>query len=171
MSKKIPIKRITKFYDENEYQLDINMGMEYLESDINATIILFRVDRKRTQIDDIYGESINEDLVFHPPIEIPIIPIIEESKNKTYNNNGTLRYLEEGNLSFDVYNATLQMKSIEISYGDYIGYSIDESTIRYFQVTNDGKKDFNNGKTIMGYKPTFRTIICAPVDENDLKLI
>jgi hypothetical protein len=171
MNKKIPIKRITKFYDDNEYQLDINMGLEFLESDINASIILFRVDRKRTQIDDLYGESINEDLVFHPPIEVMVVPEIDASENKTYNNNGTLRYSQEGKLTFSIYNVQLEMKSIDITYGDYIGYQLNESTTRYFQVTNDGKKDFDNKNTIMGYKPTYRTITCAPVDETDLKLL
>lgn len=171
MNKKIPIKRISKFYDENEYNLDINMGMEYVESDINATVVLFRIDRNRTQIDDIYGESINEDLVFKPPVELSVIPIISESENKTYNNNGTLRYSQEGNLTFDIFNVHLEMKSVDISYGDYIGYSIDESNIIYFQVVNDGKKDFDNQKTILGYKPTFRRIDCAPVDETDLKIL
>lgn len=171
MNKKIPIKRLTKFYDNDEYQLDINMGMEFMESDINATIVLFRIDRKRTQIDDIYGESINEDLVFQTPIELNVVPEIENSENKTYNNNGTLRYSQEGKLIFNVYKIQLEMKSIDITYGDYVGYQIDEKTIRYFQVTNDGKKDFDNKNTIMGYKPTFRRITCAPVDETDLKLL
>ena len=48
-------------------------------------------------------------------------PIIVE--NKTYNaNSGSLRYLQDGKLTFDVYTSQLRELDVDISFGDYIGY-------------------------------------------------
>jgi hypothetical protein len=58
---------------------------------------------------------------------------------------------------------------VDINYGDYIGYAVNESTIRYFSVSNDGKKNFDNKHTIMGYKGAFRTVVCAPVDATEFR--
>ena len=45
---------------------------------------------------------------------------------------------------------------------------VSETEIRYFTVVNDGKKNYDNAHTILGYKGIYRTITCAPVDENEI---
>jgi hypothetical protein len=57
----------------------------------------------------------------------------------------------------------------EISYGDYIGYAVSETEIRYYTVVNDGVKNFDNIHTIMGYKAAFRTIVCVIADASEFK--
>jgi hypothetical protein len=94
---------------------------------------------------------------------------MNEPENKSYNGNGSARYLQDGQLTFGIYDAQLTEQKIDIVYGDYIGYPVTETDIRYFSVSNDGKKNFDNAHTIMGWKGAFRTIVCAPVDVSEFR--
>jgi hypothetical protein len=145
------------------------MGREAIEGDGNFTLILYRVDRDMTQYDNLYTEATKDGIRFFPPIELKVIPIMAEPENKTYNGNGSARYLQDGPLTFGIYDAQLTEQEIDIAYGDYIGYPVTETDIRYFSVSNDGKKNFDNAHTIMGWKGAFRTIVCAPVDASEFR--
>lgn len=162
-----PITRINKFFSSEDYELEINMGREAIEGDGNFTVILYRVDREMSESDSLYGEASKDGIRFFPPVELKVIPILEEAENKAYNSNGSLRYLQDGPLTFGIYDAQLTELKTSLSYGDYIGYPINETEIRYFSVVNDGVKNFDNKHTIMGYKGAFRTIKCAPVDSSE----
>lgn len=168
-SKITPITRINKFFSEEDFLLEINMGREAIEGDGNFTVILYRVNREMTEFDDLYGEGTKDGIRFYPPIELKVIPILAEPENKSYNNDGSARYLQDGPLTFGIYQSQLKEEDIDINYGDYIGYPITETEIRYFSVSNDGKKNFDNAHTIMGFKGAFRSITCAPVDANEFR--
>ena len=168
-SKIIPITRINKWFSEEDYIFEQNVGREAIEGDGNFTLILYRVNRDMTQFDKLYGEAATDGIRYYPPVEIKVVIILEEAENKTYNTNGTARYLQDGKLTFGIYEAQLLELNTDISYGDYIGYPVTETEIRYFSVSNDGKKNFDNKHTIMGYKSAFKTIICAPVDASEFK--
>jgi len=169
-NKKItPITRINKFFSEEDFNLEISMGREAIEGDGNFTVILYRVDRENTESDSLYGEASKDGIRFFPPIELKVIPIFEEAENKSYNPNGGLRYLQDGALTFGIYDAQLTELKTTMSYGDYIGYPVTETEIRYFSVVNDGVKNYDNRHTIMGYKGAFRTIKCAPVDSSEFR--
>ena len=45
-NKKIPITRLSKWYDDVDFFLDIEMGREYLEDDNNFTVVLYQIDRQ-----------------------------------------------------------------------------------------------------------------------------
>lgn len=167
--KYIPITRINKFFSEEDFSLEISMGREAIEGDGNFTVILYRIDRQLTEQDDLYGEASKDGIRFLPPVELKIIPILEVPENKSYNANGTMRYLQDGNLTFGIYDAQLEELNVELMYGDYIGYPINEETLRFFSVTNDGIINSDNRHTIMGYKGAFRTIKCAPVDNTEFR--
>ena len=167
----IPITRINKFFSGEDFDLEISMGREAIEGDGNFTIILFRVDREMTEYDKIYGEASKNGIKYFPPIELKVVPILAEPENKTYNTNGTLRYLQDGQFTFSIYQAQLNELSIDINFGDYIGYAVDETNVRYYSVVNDGRKNFDNKHTIMGYKGAFRTVICAPVSDTEFKAV
>jgi hypothetical protein len=164
-----PITRINKFFSAEDFELEISMGREAIEGDGNFTVVLYRVDRDMTQSDVLYGEASKDGIKFFAPIELKVIPILSEPENKSYNSNGSVRYLQDGPLTFGIYQAQLDEEKIDIGYGDYIGYAVNETTIRYYSVTNDGKKNFDNKHTIMGYKGAFRTILCAPVDASEFR--
>ena len=169
-NKKItPITRINKFFSEEDFNLEISMGREAIEGDGNFTIILYRVDREMSEADNIYGEASKDGIRFFPPVELKVIPIMNEPENKSYNKDGSLRYLQDGQLVFGIYDAQLSELKTSLSYGDYIGYPVTETDIRYFSVSNDGIKNYDNKHTIMGYKGAFRTVTCAPVDSSEFR--
>lgn len=165
--RRIPINRSNKFFSNEDFNLEIEMGREAIEGDGNFVIVLYRVNRESTQYDSIYGEAIKDGIKFFPPVELRVSPILGKAENKTYNNDGSLRQLQDGTLTFDIYDAQLAELDIDLSYGDYVGYSINETEMRFYSVVNDGVKNFNNEHMIMGYKPAFRTVLCAPVDEDE----
>lgn len=169
-NKKItPITRINKFFSEEDFNLEISMGRESLEGDGNFTVILYRVDRENTESDSLYGEASKDGIRFFPPIELKVIPLFEEAENKSYNPNGGLRYIQDGSLKFGIYDAQLTELKTSISYGDYIGYPVTETEIRYFSVVNDGVKNYDNRHTIMGYKGAYRTVKCSPIDSSEFR--
>jgi len=167
--RKIPIKRVNKFFSGEDYRLDIEMGREGIEGDNNFTVILYKVDRENTTTDDVYGEAGKDEIRYHPPVELIVMPTFEEAENKTYNTNGSLQYLETGNLSFSIYSAQLEELQTEIDEGDYIGYAVGPTEMIYFNVSNDGRKNWDNKHTILGFKGAYRTVLCSPVDENEFR--
>lgn len=163
-NKKVPIERINKFFSQDDFDLEIDFGREWLEGDINIKVILYQVDRKETTIDDIYGEAAKEDIMFKPPVEIPVSFNMSAPANKSYNSDGSMRYLEYGTITLGVYQAQLTELGVDINYGDYIGYPENETNIKFFTVTNNGKIFSDNSHTIGGYKGLYRTITCVPTD-------
>ena len=164
--KRLPINRMGKFYDYLDFGLENDMAREYIEGDINFTVILFRVDRIKSQTDDVYGESDSEEIRFHPPIELKVRPNLEESENNSYS-EGYGRYEDYGNLIFTIFEDQLKELGVDISYGDYIGYPDKEDNIKYFTVSDDGKINSDNQKTRVGYKSYYRKITCVTADEDE----
>jgi hypothetical protein len=167
--RKIPINRVNKFFSGEDYRIDIEMGREGIEGDNNFTVVLYKVDRENTSSDDVYGEAGMDEIRYHPPVELIVLPTFEEAENKTYNQNGSLRYLETGNLSFAIYSAQLEELQTDIDVGDYIGYAVNPTEMIYFNVGNDGRKNWDNKHTILGFKGAYRTVVCSPVDENEFR--
>ena len=167
MSKKrLPINRMSKFYDNLDFGLENSMAREYLEGDINFTVILFRVDKIKSQTDNTYGESDSNEIKFHPPVELKVRPILEESESKDYS-DGYVRYEEYGNLTFTIFEEQLKELDVDISYGDYIGYPDREDNIKYFTVVNDGKINTDNAKTRVGFKTYYRKVTCVVADVDE----
>ena len=162
--KRIPIERLNKFFSEEDFDLEIDFGREWLESDINIKVILYRVDRTESTIDDVYGEEGKGEIRFKPPVEIPVSFKMDTPTNKSYNGNGSLKFLEYGNVTLGVYQDTLDDLGIDITYGDFIGYPETETKFKYFTVSNDGKVFSDNAHTIAGYKGFYRSITCVPTD-------
>ena len=168
MTNRLPITRLSKFVSVDDIDLNIQMGQEYLHGDLNMKLILFRVDRQKTDTDDVYGEVGKDQIKFFPPIEFNALVKIVEPKNASYK-AGLVRYQEPGNLIVSVYIKHLEELKINIRYGDYVGYQETEDRIRYYTVTNDGTVVSDNKHNMFGYKPHYRTITCAPVQESEFR--
>jgi hypothetical protein len=168
MENKLPITRMSKFFSNEDFDLQIQMGQEYLHGDLNMKLVIYRVDRAKTEKDDVYAEVGKDEIKYFPPIEVNALVKIEEPKNSSYK-NGTLRYLEPGNMVFQVYIKHLEELGIDIRYGDYVGYPESEGRLRYYTITNDGKVTSDNKHNYFGYKPYYRTITCAPVQETEFR--
>jgi hypothetical protein len=168
MNNQIPITRLSKFFSEDDYNLQIKLGQEYLHGDLNMKLVLYRVDRDKSEINDIYGEVGKDEIKFLPPVEFNGLVKIEDPKNASYK-NGLVRYNESGNVIISVYISHLEELNIDIRYGDYIGYADSENKLRYYQVTNDGRITSDNKHKMFGYKPHYRTITCAIVQEGEFR--
>lgn len=165
---KVPITRLGKFFGAEDYSLDVDMGREWLEGDMNFTMVLYRVDRYKTKTDDVYGETLEDGIKYHPPVEFKAFVQVMAPENKLM--GGTkIGQMEPGNIRISVYQEHLDELGIEISLGDYIGYYETETRVRYYSVANDGRVVSDNKHTYAGYKPFYRTIIATPVSQNEFK--
>lgn len=168
MSKKVPITRISKFFGEKDFQLNISMGEEWLYGDMNFTLVLYRVDKSKTNQDDVYGEALTDSISFLPPVEIKAYVKIESPTQQNYGNSN-MSQIEPGNLTMSVYLHYLEEEGIEINYGDYIGYPETESRMRYYSVADDGRIVSDNKHTYGGYKPFYKTYVCTPVNDDEFR--
>ena len=170
-SRKTKITKNSMFYSESDFNYDLEMGMYYLEHDVNQKVLVFQVDRTRTntESESLYDNSIiQQSIAYKEPVEINVIYSIDKSQNKSYDKSQNVgRYLQVGNLVFFVYEKTLKDNKIDISFGDYIGVQVTSDQIEYFTVTNDGRVNYDNEHSMFGYKPLYRTIECVPSDKNE----
>jgi hypothetical protein len=168
MANKVPITRIGKFFGENDFDLDISMGEEWLVGDMNFTCVLYRIDRYKTKTDDVYGETVSDGIKFLPPVEFNAFVQISAPENKMLGST-RMDQMEPGNIRISVYQKTLDNLNIDINFGDYIGYYETETLVRYYTVNNDGRVVADNKHTYAGYKPFYRTISASPVGPNEFR--
>lgn len=168
MSNKVPITRISKFFGEKDFQLNLSLGEEWLFGDMNFSVVVYRVDRAKTKQDDVYGEALKDAITFLPPVEVKGFLQILAPENPAFGNS-RLTQTEPGNMKFSVYLHHLEELNIQIQYGDYIGYAETESRMRYYSVADDGRIVSDNKHTYGGYKPFYKTFICTPVSEDEFR--
>jgi hypothetical protein len=160
---KIPNTRLSRYYDYVDFEMELDMAREVIEEDANFTVVLYRIDKIKSN-NDIYGESMAREIRFLPPVELKVLLNLNEATNNTYDPNGRLRYQDYGNLDFTILSNQLVEKNIDISYGDIIGYSDREDNLKYFEVYDDGKINSDNKRTQYGFKSYYRSIKCVVVD-------
>ena len=166
MTRRVPITRLEKFFGQDDFALEIEMGREYLNGDLNFTLVLYSVDIQKTNKDDVYGEVINGGIQFQPPVEFRALVRIDEASNQFINGSRIMQN-EPGNMSFSVYHKELEELAIDIKVGDYIGYWIKESEIRYYNVIDAGTPDYDNKHTYGGYKSFYYSYTATPVSINE----
>jgi len=163
---RVPITRLNKFFSEEDFNLEIEMGMEWQMGDMNFSVVLYRVDRQRTNNDDVYGEALTEGIQFLAPVELKGLVKIDAPTNSDYGTS-KLSQIEPGNMTFSVYQSHLDQLAVDISLGDYLGYYETEDKVRYYSVVNDGRVTSDLKHTYGGYKKYYRTIIAAPVTNDE----
>lgn len=168
MAKLVPITRIGKFFGEEDFNLDIEMGMEYLGGDLNMSVVLYRIDRKKTKKDDIYGEAPKDGIVFMPPVELKGIVQITESTLKQIGNS-KVEQKEPGNMKFSFYQKQIDDLKVELLKGDYLGYYVTEDKVRYYSVIDDGIVNMDNKHTYGGYKPFYRSVVAIFVNKDEFR--
>jgi hypothetical protein len=168
MEKLVPITRLGKFFGGEDFDLDIGMGQEWLEGDMNFTVVLYRIDRYKTKKDDVYGEVLEDGIQFMAPIELKGLVQVMAPINKFYGNS-KVEIQEPGNMKFSIYQKQLEDLNVEIFMGDYIGYYETEDRVRYYSVSDDGYVRSDNKHTYGGYKPFYRTITATWVSENEFR--
>ena len=168
MQKLVPITRLGKFFGGEDYALDIGMGQEWLEGDMNFTVVLYRIDRYKTKTDDVYGEVLEDGIQFLAPIELKGYVQVLAPTNK-FLGSSRVEQLEPGNMKFSIYQKQLDDLGVEIFMGDYLGYYETEARVRYYTVSDDGKVVSDNKHTYGGYKSFYRTITATYVSDNEFR--
>jgi hypothetical protein len=168
MNGKVPISRLGKFFGQEDFDLEVELGQEWLVGDLNFTCVLYRVDRQKTKKDDVYGEVVSDGIQFLPPVEFNAYVNIAVPENK-FIGTSKIDQFEPGNITISVYLKTLEDLSVDINFGDYIGYYDSENFVRYYSVVNDGRVVSDFKHTYKGYKPFYKTIIAAPVGPNEFR--
>jgi hypothetical protein len=165
---KVPITRLGKFFGDEDFNLDVGIGQEWLYGDMNFTLVLYRVDRQKTKTDDVYGETLMDGIKFLPPVEFKGYVQIIQPENKNIGNS-KINQIEPGNLKVGVYQNQLEGLDIDINIGDYIGYYESETRVRYYTVVNDGRVISDNKHTYAGTRPFYRSIIASAVVNNEFR--
>lgn len=165
---KVPITRLGKFFGDEDFNLDVGIGQEWLYGDMNFTLVLYRVDRQKTKTDDVYGETLMDGIKFLPPVEFKGYVQIIQPENKNIGNS-KINQIEPGNLKVGVYQNQLEGLGIDINIGDYIGYYESETRVRYYTVVNDGRVISDNKHTYAGTRPFYRSIIASAVVNNEFR--
>jgi hypothetical protein len=166
--KLVPITRLGKFFGGEDFELDVSMGQEWLEGDMNFTVVLYRIDRYKTKTDDVYGEALEDGIQYLAPVEVKGYVQILAPTNKALGTSKVVQQ-EPGNLKFSVYQKTLDDLGVEIFMGDYLGYQENEKRMRYYSVVDDGLVKVDNKHTYGGYKPFYRTIVATYSSENEFR--
>lgn len=168
--RRVPINRNSLFYDAEMFDLEREIGKDYIEQDMGQTVILYQVDASKTESDAVYGETEPNSVRYKTPVEIPCVYKIEEPELKSYDKSKQLgTYMKTGKLTVSVYPETLIELGVDIKKGDYIGVQISPTHMEFFVVNNDGKNNYDNQHTLWGTVPLYRTIQASPCDPSEFK--
>lgn len=168
MQKLVPITRLGKFFGGEDFDLDISMGREWLGGDMNFNIVLYKVDRTKTIQDAVYGEVLKDGIQFLPPVSINAYVKLEEATEQFLGQSKIIQN-EPGLLRFAVYKQELLDLQTNIELGDYIGYWITESQVRYYSIIDAGVPEYDNKHTYGGYKAFYFSYTATPVSENEFR--
>ena len=78
------------------------MGEEWLYGDMNFTLVLYRVDKNKTNQDDVYGESLTDSISYLAPVEIKAFVKIEAPSQAAFGASKLIQ-TEPGNLIMSDY--------------------------------------------------------------------
>ena len=162
---KLP-SRNNMFYSEEDFFLENEIVEGYIEEDLNQSVVVYEVDRKKSNINAIYKEASKGNIRYKAPREIPCIYEIKDAEIKSFDNKSSNAvYAQDGNLVFYVLTKTPEKYMVDIKRGDYIGVKIDSNRMKYYTVVNDGKVNTANSHLIGAYKPAWRTVECTLVSD------
>lgn len=166
--RRVPINRNNLFYSEDDFAFEREVGKNYIEQDMNQTVVLYQVDLDKTNPDALYGETQANQVVYKAPVEIHCVYEISEPELKSYDKTKNLgTYMKTGKLTIGVYQETLDELGVDIKKGDYIGVQVSQTHMEYFTVSNDGRNNYDNAHTLFGIEALFRTIEAYPVDQSE----
>jgi hypothetical protein len=87
------------FYSEDDFIFETEMVEGYIEEDLNQSVVLYEIDRRKTNVNAIYKEATSGNIRYKAPKEIPCMYEIKDSETKSFDNktsNGV--YTQDGNL-------------------------------------------------------------------------
>lgn len=165
--RRVPINRNSLFYDAEMFDLEREIGKDYIEQDMGQTVVLYQVDASQTQTDAVYGETKPNSVVFKTPVEIPCVYKIEEPELKSYDKSKQLgTYMKTGKLTIGVYQETLDELGVEAKKGDYIGIQVTPEHMEFF-VLNAINNGYANAHSLWGTTRLWITWTAYSVDSSE----
>ena len=146
-TRRVPINRNSLFYDKDSFNVEMEIGKNYIEQDMGQAIVLYQVDASKTQADAVYGETTPSSVVYKTPVEIPCVYKVEAPELKSYDKDKQL----------GTYNK-----------GDYVGVQITPELMLYY-VINNVNPNYDNAHTLWGTIPLYYTATCSAVDSSEFK--
>ncbi len=168
--KRVPINRNNLFYSEDSFQFEMEIGKNYMEQDVNQTVILYEVDLEKTNLNTTYQEAEKDQIIFKTPVELHVLYTIEAPELHSYDKSKNLgTYIKSGKLKFGVYQATLDEEGVDIKIGDYVGVQVTPEHMEFYTVIDDGRNNFDNAHMVYGYKAAWRSVVCVPINPNEFQ--
>ena len=168
-TRRVPINRNSLFYDKESFNVEMEIGKNYIEQDMGQAIVLYQVDASKTQTDAVYGESTPGSITYKTPVEIPCVYKIEAPELKSYDKDKQLgTYNKIGKLTFSYYKETTDELGVEIKKGDYVGVQVTPEKM-IFWVVNNVNPNYDNGHTLWGTTILYLTATCNAVDSSEFK--
>lgn len=160
-------QRYGLFMTENSFDLDVEYGRNYLQTDNVQTVTIYKVNITKTKSHALYGQSKTKDKVFFSPVKINVMLTIERNEQSYYGNNpGGITREDTGKLVFGVYLKELEEKKLEINRGDYVEYNMSGHRNRYYEIENAENVTDTTEKTIGGFKSYWKRVTAVPVKED-----
>lgn len=166
------VKGIKLFFSDKEADFFTSTGREITEDILQSSLLLFKIDYKKTKLHPLYGESKIKHYL--PPIEI-FGRINVEVTEPSYQTKGGLIKKGFGNLTAHIYIEQLrELELIEkeqgniiitkIKMGDYVNYKG-----QYYQITDDGYSQISNKHSWGGDRRFYISIKACEIDEDIMK--
>ena len=166
IKRKNPINRNNFFTSKSAVDLQVGIGMEYVNKILNQTVVLYEVDLERTKVNDIYNEAKFDDIQFKTPVELNVMYNLNKAELKTYDSSVIKGYyVKVGQFDFQVYQKELDENDCDIKRGDYIGLQVTPDHMEFFIVADDGRVNYDNKHTMWGTQPYYRSIKCTVVSD------
>lgn len=165
--RRVPINRNSLFYDSESYQLEMQIGKDYIEQDMGQSVVLYQVDASITNADSVYGETRPSEVKYKVPVEVPCVYKLDEPELKSYDKEKNLgTYVKMGKLTVSVYQETLDELGVTISKGDYLGVQVSPTKMLYY-VVNFINNGYDNKHSMWGTVPLWKTIEANVVDASE----
>ncbi len=129
MARQTPRPQPHQFYSVEDADFDLALSRSFWEGEARHTATIYRLDSVRSQIDDVYGESLKEEKIFFPPVEVLCVPNIGELTNTFVVPGGAAKQLQGLVLGF--YLAELEEKDCYPRKGDFVRYDNGQTPLFY----------------------------------------
>jgi hypothetical protein len=165
---------INLFFGEKEHAFFSSSGREITESILKESMMLYRMDLKRTQTHSLYGESKSFQKTWKPEIKI-LGRINVEVVDPEFMADGGIIKKGFGQLTAHIYMEHLeeigivkyeknQIVVFDLNDGDFIGFKD-----QYYKIINNGHSQISNEFSWGGDRRFFITITAIEVDEDVFK--
>lgn len=163
-------ERYGMFMSEESFNLDVELGRQFLYTDNVQLITLYRINIIESQTHSLYGQSKPSDRKYFEPVKLYAMVSVADSTQIGYGDGGITRDDIAG-IEVGIYLKELEENNVEINRGDIISYNMGGEKERYYEVEYANNVIDETSKTFGGFKPYWRKVKAVPVKEDTIPFI